>query len=148
MNQRRHPNLIDDITKNSGKLAKIQQKAVKLQEINHFLTTEILPGSDQYCRVANLRQGILVIEVASGVWSTRLTQLRNSLMAEMRRYLLPTLVSIEIKVNPSLFVEAEPPKPNSRTISPQTAEHLEALAEHSPPKLAQKLQRLAALARR
>lgn len=148
MDQRHRPNLIDDITKSSGQLAKIQQKSEKLQEINQILTSELLPGSDEYCRVANLRQGILVIEVTSGVWSTRLTQLRSNLLSELRSSILPTLISIEIKVNPSLFVQPEPLKANSRKISAQTAEHLAALAEHSPPELAQKLQRLAALARR
>lgn len=148
MNQRHRPNLIDDVTKQSGKLAKIQQKAVKLQEINHFLTNELMPDSDQYCRVANLRQGILVIEVSSGVWSTRLTQLRSHFIDQLRRTLLPSLISIEIKVNPSLFVQAPEPKANSRKISAQTAEHLSALAQHSPPELAKKLERLAKLARR
>lgn len=148
MDQRHRPNLIDDITKNSGQLAKIQQKAEQLQKINHLLTNELLPGSEEYCRVANLRQGILVIEVASGVWSTRLSQLRSNLLSEFRSKLFPTLISIEIKVNPSLFIQPEPPKKNSRKISAQTAQHLQALAEQAPPALAQKLQRLAAKARR
>jgi len=148
MNQRHRPNTINTVTTESGKLAKIQQKASILQEINRLLTNELLPGSDEYCRVANYRLGILIIEVTSGVWSTRLTQLRSELMRQMRQGILPSLVSIEIKVNPSLFIQPTVPKPNSRKISPQTAEHLNALAQHSPPALAEKLQRLAKLARR
>ncbi len=149
MNQRHTPDSIHHLmTSKSGKLAKIQQKASQLQLINHFLTNNLLPGCDDYCRVANLRQGILVIEVASGAWATRLQQLRIEFMAQIRQQIIPTLLSIEIKVNPALFVKAEPAKPNTRKISQQTAEHLESLAEQAPAGLAATLLRLAKLARR
>ncbi|MDP2561469.1 DUF721 domain-containing protein [Psychrobium sp. 1_MG-2023] len=149
MNQRHTPDSIHHLmTSKSGKLAKIQQKASQLQVINLFLTTHLLPDSENYCRVANLRQGVLVIEVASGVWSTRLLQLKEHFLLQIRQQLIPNLANIEIKVNPQLFVTKPAPKPNSREISAQTAEHLNTLAEHAPAELAEKLQRLAKLARR
>ena len=149
MNKRRSPDSIRHLmTGKSVKLAKLQQKASQLQVINQYLTNNLLPGSEDYCRVANLRQGTLVIEVASGAWNTRLQQLRMQFMTEIRRDIIPNLFTIEIKVNPDLFIKAEPPKDNPRKISQQTAEHLNTLAQHAPPALAKTLLRLAKLARR
>ncbi len=150
MKPRRTPDSLHKImTSNSGKLAKIQQKAGQLQVINQFLTSELIPGSDEYCRVANLRQGVLIIEVASGVWKTRLLQLSNSILEHMREHVSPSLYSIELNVNPALFNErAEAPKPNPRKISHDTAQHLMSVAEIAPPELAATLHRLAKLAKR
>jgi len=150
MKPRRTPDSLHKImTSNSGKLAKIQQKAGQLQVINQFLTSELIPGSDEYCRVANLRQGVLIIEVASGVWKTRLLQLSNSILEHMREHVSPSLYSIELNVNPALFNErTEAPKPNPRKISHDTAQHLMSVAEIAPPELAATLYRLAKLAKR
>jgi hypothetical protein len=150
MNPRHTPDSLRHImTTKSGKLAKIQQKAGQLQVINQFLTNELIPGSHEYCRVANLRQGILIIEVASGVWKTRLMQLSSSILEHMRQHVSPSLNSIELKVNPALFNEKPPElKPNPRKISNDTAQHLKALAEHAPPEMAATLKRLASLAKR
>jgi len=131
------------------KLVKIQQKAGQLQAINEFLVKELIPGSHEYCRVANLRKGVLIIEVASGVWKTRLLQLSYSILEQMKLNMSFPLESIELKVNPELFNEqTEELKPNPRKISNKTAEHLTALAQMSPPKLAATLNRLASLAKR
>jgi len=150
MNSRRTPDSINQIMKtNTSKLAKIQQKAGQLQAINEFLVKELIPGSQEYCRVANLRQGVLIIEVASGVWKTRLLQLSYSILEQMKLNISLPLESIELKVNPELFKKRnEEFKPNPRKISDNTAQHLIALAEMSPPKLAATLNRLASLAKR
>lgn len=150
MKPRHTPDSLQDVlTTKSNKLAKIQQKAGQLQVINQFLTTQLIPGSEEYCRVANLRQGILVIEVASGVWKTRLMQLSQSILSQMQQQISPSLNAIELRVNPELFNEQpEKPKPNPRKISENTAQHLTVLAESAPPKLAATLSRLAKLANR
>tara|TARA_B110001452_G_scaffold237013_1_gene216618 strand:+ start:910 stop:1368 length:459 start_codon:yes stop_codon:yes gene_type:complete len=150
MKSRHNPDTLQDVmTAKSGKLAKIQQKAGQLQVINQFLTTQLIPGCEEYCRVANLRQGILVIEVASGVWKTRLLQLSQSILSHMQEHISPSLHTVELIVNPQLFNERpEEPKPNPRKISADTAQHLVALAEHAPPELAATLSRLAKLANR
>ena len=150
MKSRRTPDSINHIMSNqSGNLAKIQQKAGQLQVINTFLTNELIPGSHEYCRVANLRKGILIIEVASGVWKTRLMQLSNSILEQMRLQVSASLVGIELKVNPALFNEkSQVAKPNPRKISNDTAQQLTALAEIAPPELAATLKRLASLATR
>lgn len=149
MNQRRSPAPLSKLlSQDSGKLAKIQHKAHQLQVINKLLTDDFLPGCDDYCRVANLRGGTLVLEVASGAWLTRLQSMRINLLNQLRERLLPALISIEIKVNPQLFIANQVLKPNQRKISPQTAQHLSALAEHAPAELAEKFLRLAKLARR
>lgn len=150
MSERRHPSSLSELLSgNTSKFAKIQQKSIELQEINHFVTSQLMPGCESYCRVANLRQGILIIEVASGAWATRMKANRLSLLAQLRQQLLPTLSSIDIQINPKLFVSHQPPPvPNSRKISDATAEHLAALADSAPKELAEKLQRLANLARR
>lgn len=150
MKSRHNPDTLQDVlTAKSGKLAKIQQKAGQLQVINQFLTTQLIPGCEEYCRVANLRQGVLVIEVASGVWKTRLLQLSQSILSHMQEHISTSLHTVELIVNPQLFNEKpEEPKPNPRKISTDTAQHLVALAEHAPPELAATLSRLAKLANR
>lgn len=149
MKQRRSPDSLNKLlSQGSGKLAQLQHKAHQIQVINQILTNDLLPGSEHYCRVANVRNGTLVIEVASGAWFTRLQSMRINLINQLRAQVLPALISIEIKVNPQLFIEEQELKPNTRKISPQTAEHLTDLAQHSPPELAQILLRLAKLARR
>ncbi|NRA70705.1 MAG: DUF721 domain-containing protein [Gammaproteobacteria bacterium] len=149
MTQRRTPDSINKLlSQGSGKLAKLQHKAYQLQVINRIITAELLPGSEEYCRVANLRNGTLVLEVASGAWFTRLQSMRINLLNQLRERVSSSLISIEVKVNPALFVTKPEPKPNQRKISAQTAEHLSALAQHSPPELAEILLRLAKLARR
>ena len=149
MSDARHPSTLADLLgAKAGKFAKIQQKSRQLQEINQIVTQQIMPGSDQLCRVANFRQGMLVIEVASGAWATRFKANRAGILTQLRQH-LPTLASIDIQINPGLFVSHQvEPKANPRHISTATAEHLQTLADSAPKELAEKLQRLANLARR
>jgi len=99
------------------------------------------------CRVANFRNGILVIEVGSAAWRQRLNLLRATVLSELRQS-LPQLVSLEVVQNPAMAnVPASRPSPEvKRTISPQAAAHLEELAATAPPGLKEKLRKLAALA--
>jgi len=103
------------------------------------------------CRVANYRNGILVIEVGSAAWRQRLQLLRSLLLTEMRAQ-LPQLASLEVVQNPAIakaradaLVPGNSP-PQTKKLSQATASHLEALADKAPPGLREKLRRLAALA--
>jgi len=101
----------------------------------------------QQCRVANFRNGILVIEVGSAAWRQRLNLLRVTLLSELRQQ-LPQLVTLEVVQNPAMVNAAgsRTSTERKRKISPQAAAHLEALAATAPPGLQEKLRRLAALA--
>lgn len=141
---------------NKSTLQLIQQRATILLKLNRAVMALLpVPLRDQ-CRVANYRNAILIIEVANASWLTRLRYETPSLLSALRQEILPSLSSIDIKINPSLGVkqekrslisslkEQEPKK--KRHLSLESAQSLKYLAEKSPKKLRERLERLAALA--
>ncbi|NBM04215.1 DUF721 domain-containing protein [Proteus sp. G2671] len=141
---------------NKSTLQLIQQRATILLKLNRAVMALLpIPLRDK-CRVANYRNAILIIEVANASWLTRLRYETPSLLSALRQEILPSLSSIDIKINPSLGIKQEkrflisslkeqaPIK--RRHLSLESAQSLKYLAEKSPKKLREKLERLAALA--
>ena len=87
---------------------------------------------------------------------TRLRYEIPSLLSALRKEILPSLSSIDIKINPSLSIKAGKKSVTSslkdltpvkkRHLSVESAQSLKYLAEKSPKKLRERLERLAALA--
>lgn len=145
-------------------LKSVQQRAIALIKIN-CVVQALLPSSIQpWCRVANFRQGLLVLETANASWMMRLKYEQSGLLSALRAEILPSLTSIDIRINPSLMINSEkkaqggndfakkaaltiPPLTHSkRVLSQETAQQLKWLAKRSPERLRQKLERLAKLA--
>ncbi|EKT55919.1 DUF721 domain-containing protein [Providencia sneebia] len=150
--------LEESIAKTSNPLRTIQRNAMAINKLNQavkaLLPTEIKP----MCRVANYRNSILVIEVANASWMTRLNYEKLNLLSALRGSILPSLSSIDIRINP-VIMRKKPENsslnnqtvkfnqiPNKRKISTETATHLLRLAENSSKGLRERLERLAALA--
>lgn len=141
---------------NKSTLQLIQQRATILLKLNRAVMALLPVPLRDKCRVANYRNAILIIEVANASWLTRLRYETPSLLSALRQEILPSLSSIDIKINPSLGIkqekrslisslkEQEPAK--RRQLSLESAQSLKYLAEKSPKKLRERLERLAALA--
>lgn len=141
---------------NKSTLQLIQQRATILLKLNRAVMALLPVPLRDKCRVANYRNAILIIEVTNASWLTRLRYETPSLLSALRQEILPSLSSIDIKINPSLGVkqekrslisslkEQEPKK--KRHLSLESAQALKCLAEKSPKKLRERLERLAALA--
>jgi len=139
----------------------VQQHIVTLLKLNEAVQ-EFLPLKLQpWCRVANYRQNILVLEVANASWMMALRYQQLYLLSTLREKILSSLLSIDIRINPALMVSdykimkditklaenVEKPVLLNRRLSMKSAIELRKLANRSPKKLRIILERLASLAR-
>ena len=96
---------------NNTRFKDLQEKAIILSKLSHVLKEALPSGCEDHCRVANYRQGSLVIEVSGSVWATRINYERIAILSAFRRHGLPGLSNLEIKINPDLarsFVGEKP----------------------------------------
>ncbi|WP_455812569.1 DUF721 domain-containing protein [Pseudomonas graminis] len=147
-----------DMAQDQSVLQNVQQRAIALNKLNRAVQGVIPAQLHPWCRVANFRQGILVIETANASWLMRLRYEQSSLLSALRAQILPSLTSIDIRINPSLAAKGQESvqersnqardaeKPPLRQISEQSAEILRSVASQSPEKLKKILERLASLA--
>ncbi|VFP88226.1 DUF721 domain-containing protein [Candidatus Erwinia haradaeae] len=150
-------NFFDQFEKKSI-LQYIQQRAL---EINKLTTSvqEVLPEHLQsFCRVANLRNGVLVIEIANANALMSLRYEESNILFRLRKEVLPLLIAIQIRINPSIASESheitikynshcdlEKKKLKARHLSIESANILRSIAQQSPEKLKKTLERLASL---
>lgn len=147
-----------EITEGKGMLQSIQQRAIILNKLNRAVQGIIPVSLRPWCRVANFRQGILVLEAANASWMMRLRYEQSSLLSALRTQILPSLTSIDIRINPSLAVKVPEniherskqgvKQSSRRQLSGQSAEMLRSIAEKSPERLKIIIERLASLAER
>lgn len=135
--------LIDDI-KN---LNTIQNRSIALVKLNQAVH-QLLPKQLQtVCRVANYRHNVLIIEVSSASWLTRVRYEQEKLLSTLRAEILPALASIQFSINPALHTNrhiAHSPKENfERKLSSETGDLLVGLAQQCPDSLKAKLIKLA-----
>ncbi len=138
-----------DIAQLTGQhLAKIQQYGQQTAQLQQVVFEILEPELHPYVRVANIRNGTLVIELLSASWQPRLQYQRLDILSALRKNGFPMLSSIEFKINPALAHHAIPkPLKQTRTLSPVAKAHLLALAEQLDGELAQKIKRLATTTR-
>ncbi len=145
-------------TTEESSLYKVQQRVIALQKLNHVVKGLVHPQLQPWCRVANYRQNVLVLEAASAGWMMRLRYEQSHLIGVLRAQILTSLASIDIKINPALMAKGSTMERNAkilqqtkpialRHLSQESARELIALANRSPEKLRNILERLAALAR-
>ena len=134
---------------NGFTLANIQTRSIALSRLNKMIYCYLPNHLHHCCRVANYRQSILIIEVCSAGWLTRLRYEQEKLLLALRQNGLSGLASIQYKINPVLnqpqsFVNDKVTTVgNKRTITPQSAPLLLALAQDATPKLKTNLIKLA-----
>lgn len=130
----------------------ICRHAIILIRLNRILKN-ILPASlHTWCRVANVRHDILVLEAANASWMMRLRYEQSMLLSTLRAQILPSLSSIDIRINPGLMVKRVDQVKNVHQLAPlrqlskESAMAMRGLANRSPEKLREILERLATLA--
>ncbi|KFK92653.1 MULTISPECIES: DUF721 domain-containing protein [unclassified Serratia (in: enterobacteria)] len=152
--------LFDDATAaEKGPLHNVQQRALALLKLNRAVRGLLPAQLHPWCRVANFRQGVLVLETANASWMMRLRYEQPNLLSALRAQILPSLSSIDIRINPALMAkgnsqvqnaakttENEQPSAPLRHLSQESADELRGLAARSPEKLRKVLERLASLA--
>lgn len=152
--------LFDDASaEDKGPLHNVQQRAVALLKLNRAVKGVLPVQLHPWCRVANFRQGILVLETANASWLMRLRYEQPALLSALRAQILPSLSSIDIRINPALMAKGsnlvqDAAKTLGKTqtnvpmrhLSQESAEELRVLASRSPEKLRKVLERLASLA--
>lgn len=152
-----HPQLLDQVFNDTSFLHSIQQRAAAIAKLNYTVKGLLPAQLHPYCRVANYRNHILILETANANWLMRLRYEQMNLLSTLRATVIPSLSSIDIKINPSLanYTEKKPitdSDSNSvqyhvyRKLSTKSAEYLLQLAQNCPDNLRNKLERLAALA--
>jgi len=141
-------------------LKQIQERAIALLKLNQAVAALLPAPMQPWCRVANFRQGVLVLEAANASWMMRLRYEQSRILSALRAQILPSLSSIDIRINPTLATKGQLITQNSgearkknqgeeinkRRLSPQSAEAIRHLAARSPEKLQKLLERLAGLA--
>ncbi|OIV46281.1 hypothetical protein BK025_12765 [Sodalis sp. TME1] len=141
-------------------LSKIQQRAIMLLKLNRAISALLPAPLRPWCRVANVRQGVMVLETANASWKMRLRYEQPQLLSALRAQILPSLSSIDIRINPGLARKQELNAQNNdsgrqhhrplgekpRQLSVQSAASIRHVAAHSEGKLKNALERLAELA--
>lgn len=145
-------------SKTQNSLQKIQQHASTLLHLDRTVKAVLPEEFHGWYRIANLRNNVLVLEVANASWLMRLRYAQPALLTTLRQQILPSLTAIDIRINPSLMQKAKnqivtgtQANASSQTsarknISPQSAKMLKEVALHSPKALRAALERLATLA--
>lgn len=141
------PRSLDKLFKNDNWLDSLQNRCAILSSLNALVYQHLPPLLCVRCRVANYRKGILVLEVASASWLTRLRYEQEGLISHLRKNQLIGLASIQYKINPELNVETYVLQDNqlavSRNLSQQSAERLLMLSQYASPRLKDSLIKLA-----
>ena len=136
----------------SGKLARLKIETQQRHSLTRQAQTILAQFNLSQCELTEMVNGKAVISAPSAAWLNRLRQLKSNLLSELRRS-YPSLISLELKINPNLARVSKhiPPEtqhkdatPN-QAISAQTADHIRRSAQHLPDELREKLERIAAL---
>ena len=143
----------------TGTLAQIQVKTNSLSLLSDIVR-QICPDlPEDAFNIANFVQATLIIEVKSPVWGQRLQFERKNICQKLNEETQGKFTKIDIKVNPQghrktpnqeTYNYGELAKNNGsvQNISSNTAARLLDLADKSPKGLKEKLQKLAANARK
>lgn len=144
------PQMLTSILSEGTLLSQIKERTFALGKLAQVID-ELLPSLfKQHYRIANYRQGVLVLEVSSASWLTRLKYEQSNLLSGIRSKILPSLSSIQYKINPDICSETSPviecsKKNHSKTstLTVASATYLYAIAEKAPDKLKKQLIKLA-----
>ena len=144
------PKVLTSLLSQGALLSKIKERTVALSQLTKVIDELLPPPLNQQYRVANYRQGVLILEVSSASWLTRLKYEQSNLLSGIRQKILPSLSSIQYKINPTIatsypqsVILSDKNVKISNVISKQTAIYLNAVAEQAPDKLKKQLIKLA-----
>ncbi|WP_105167317.1 DUF721 domain-containing protein [Pseudoalteromonas sp. T1lg23B] len=141
----------------SDKLSNYSHKSQTMAQLQHCLEAAIGPILSKKARVANYRDGTLIIEAASATLATRLNYLKMEILSQFRQAGMIECAQVKVVTNPEAQQRLTPRDNTStqhkqqytgRVMSEQTAAQLTDLASNAPPSLQEKLLKLAAHAQK
>ncbi|WP_411614497.1 DUF721 domain-containing protein [Gilliamella sp. BG4] len=142
--------MLTSILAQNFSLSKIQDRTNALNSLAKVVNDLLQSPMNQQCRVANYRQGVMILEVSTASWLTRLKYEQSNLISEIRKNILPSLSSIQYQINPDISVrwshnnyQSDKSSLVSSVITQKSAMFLYALAENAPDKLKKQLIKLA-----
>lgn len=144
------PTLGDEILADSA-LSKLQQHAKEIMMLNQELKAILPRGTQEHCRVANVRDGQLIIEVASAAIKMKIDYERLTILNQLRSRGFARLIAITVQINPELYrkqnkgTQEATNKPRE-PISETAAHYLGMIASGASPKVKARLESLAKLA--
>ena len=145
MNRTRKPKPVSFLLKKSG----LQHNTSLITKLDSLLQSYLKQHNIQDCRIGNLQNGSLLIEIPNATWLIRLQFMRNELLTQLRQQ-VPGLLNIKIKVNPRLKQATDKPKnPPQKVIKRASkmpndvAQSFLSLAEDADPALQAALRSLA-----
>lgn len=144
------PTLGDEVIADSP-LSQLQQHAKEIMLINRELKTILPKGTEDHCRVANIRDNQLILEVASAGIKMKIDRDRLHILNLLRSKGFARLIAVTVQINPELYrsktVQEEVKKPRE-PISDVAAQYLEMIASGASPKVKARLESLAKLAKK
>jgi hypothetical protein len=145
------PTLGDEIIAES-RFSQLQKHAEEIMLINKELKAILPRGTEDHCRVANVHDGQLVIEVASAGIKMKLDYERLSILNQLRSRGFARLMAITVQINPDLYRNKQANDPAERKprdpISENAAQYLNMIASGASPKVKARLESLAKLAKK
>ncbi|GEB70622.1 MULTISPECIES: DUF721 domain-containing protein [Pseudoalteromonas] len=137
----------------NNRLSAYAGKSQALDKQQTLLKEFLGPKLSEKCRVSNYRDGTLMIEAVSASIALKLNYLKMDMQSHFRAAGMAELGQIKITANPQATqrLSATGNKSqaqsavtgNSRKMSTQTSDYLNAIAASAPPSLKEKLERLA-----
>jgi hypothetical protein len=145
MHRTRQPKAMAQLLKKS-ELQYNQPLFTKLDSLlQSFLKQHNIAG----CRLGNLQNGSLLIEIPNANWLVRLQFMRNDILTLLRQA-SPGLLKVNIKVNPHLSITKSRPKKKTNKVQKRAsrmpadvADSFLAMADDADPALKKALQSLA-----
>jgi hypothetical protein len=145
MNRTRQPKPVALLLNKSG----LQYDLPLFTELDSLLQSFLKQHNIKGCRVGNLQNGNLLIEIPDANWMMRLQFMRNEILSLLRQ-VSPGLLKINLKVNPRLSIAKTKvkkakslPKIRATKMSEEVADSFLALADDADPALKKALQSLA-----
>lgn len=138
----------------SNSLNQFQQHVDEILKINQELNRILPKPLAPFCRAANLKQGQLMIHVASAGHQMKLNYERMNILSSLRQSGFTHLIGVEFKIDPSLYLSPEltqelneraKPKVKKRPLSPEAAQSILNAASLASPRLKKRLEKLARL---
>lgn len=144
------PKVLTSLLSQGALLSKIKERTVALSQLTKVIDKLLPTPLNQHYRVANYRQSVLILEVSSANWLTRIKYEQSNLISGIREKILPSLSSIQYKINPTIatnYSQSVNLSDNNvkieNVLSKQTAIYLNVVAEKAPDKLKKQLIKLA-----
>ncbi len=144
------PTLGNEIISQS-RFAELQKQAAEILKLNQDLRKILPRGTEDHCRAANIREGQLIIEVASAAIKMKIDYDRLNLLSQLRSLGYPRLIAVTVVINPRLYAQKPPraeERPAREPISQNAADYLTMIATNAHPKVKARLESLASMARK